>query len=300
MDKDATVRGVRISHPERVLYPADGISKLEVAKYYDTIADWMVPHARGRPLTLVHCPTGIGDCRYLRHVKVWGPLALRRVKIQEQTKVGEYLVADTPEALISLAQIDVLEIHTWNSRIERVEQPDRVIFDLDPGHAVTWIQVIDAARLVRRVLRALRLESWVKTTGGRGLHVVVPLKPERTWSECLAFARGVAHIIERDDPARFTTRYRKAGREQQILIDYLRNNRTNTSIAAFSTRSRPGAPVSIPIAWEELTPRLKPERQTLRTVPRRFKRLRVDPWRDYWKCTQRLSSAVLKAVGAGR
>jgi bifunctional non-homologous end joining protein LigD len=258
----------------------------------------MVPHVEGRPLTLVRCPTGIADgCFYMKHSKVWAPKALERVEIQEKTKIGTYLVADSAAALVSLAQMDVLEIHTWNSRVERLEEPDRVVFDIDPGPEVQWPQVAEAARLVRTALEALDLESFPKTTGGRGLHVVVPLTPSASWQDCLAFARAVADRIEATDPATYTTEFSKAGREHKLLIDYLRNNRTNTSVAAWSPRARPGAPVSVPLSWRDVAPRLDPSRFTITTVSARGARRRTDPWSAYWSCRQRLTPSRLKAVG---
>jgi len=293
------VAGVPISHPERVVFPDEGITKLELARYCEWIGERMVPHVAGRPLTLVRCPGAIGDeCVFMKHSKVWAPPALRRVRIQEKTKLGEYLVADSVAALVSLAQMDVVEIHTWNTRVEHVERPDRIVLDVDPGPRVSWRQVIDAARLLRRAAAALGLESWVKTTGGLGLHVVVPIVPERDWGDCLAFARALAEAIERDNPRLYTTRFPKAGREAKILIDYLRNNRTNTSVAAFSTRARPSAPVSVPIGWNELTERLEPLRFTARTLPARFRRLRRDPWADYFASRQRLTDEVIRAAVA--
>ena len=175
----------------------------------------------------------------------------------------------------------VLEVHTWNSRYARIEQPDRIVIDIDPGEAVEWPAVVAAARSVRELLHALDLDSFVKTTGGRGLHIVMPLVPAAGWSDCLDFARAFAETLERRDPAHFTTRFAKLGRENKILIDYLRNNRTNTSIAAFSTRARPGAPVSMPLTWSELSASRTPDRFTLRTVPARLARLRSDPWEGY-------------------
>jgi len=290
-----SIAGVGISHPGRVIYPDLGISKIQLARYYDDVGSWMLPHVVGRPLTLLHCPDGLAaPCNYLRHAKAWGPNALRRVRIREKTKVGEYLVADSVEALVSLAQMGILEIHTWNSTDDDVERPNRIILDLDPGPRVTWTQVVAAAKLVREVLKSLGLDSWVKTTGGRGLHVVVPIKPERDWSECLPFARNVSEAIARIDSGRYTTTFAKAGREEKLLIDYLRNNRTNTSVCAFSPRARPGAFVSMPVAWRDL--RARPERWTVQTVPPRLKRARTDPWEDYWTSKQRLSAAALKAV----
>jgi bifunctional non-homologous end joining protein LigD len=291
----ATVAGVHISHPDRLIYPDQGISKVQLARYYESIADWIVPHVEGRPLTLVHCPAGIASpCMYLKHAKQWGPNALRRVRIQEKTKVGEYLVADNIEAVVSLAQMGIVEVHTWNSTDDDVERPNRIVWDLDPGPEVAWQDVVAGAKVVRDVLKALDLESWVKTTGGRGLHVVVPIAPARDWSECLEFSRAVSEAIERTDPQRYTTTFAKAGRQQKILIDYLRNNRTNTSVCAFSPRARPGAIVSMPLAWRELG--ASPERWTLLTVPQRLKRLETDPWAGYGTSSQRLSSASIRAI----
>jgi bifunctional non-homologous end joining protein LigD len=276
------VAGVGISSDTRVMFPADGITKLDLARYYENVSEWMLPQVRGRPLTLLRCAREIGEgCAFMKHSKVWAPEALRRVRIQERTKQGEYLIADTPAALVSLAQMDVIEIHTWNSRFEHLEEPDRIVFDLDPGPEVSWRQLVEAARGLRAVLGGLGLESFVKTTGGRGLHVVTPLVPERNWRECLAFSRALAAAIARRNPRDFTVAYAKAGRERKILLDYLRNNRTNTSVAAFSVRAREGAPISVPISWDELSPGLRPDRFTMRTVPRRLQRLRVDPWERY-------------------
>ncbi|HEX5473082.1 MAG TPA: DNA ligase D [Vicinamibacterales bacterium] len=295
-DPEPVVCGVRISHPDRVMYPEPRLTKLDVARYYERVAAWMLPHVLGRPLTLVRCGQGIdGGCVFMKHSKVWAPAALRRVRIQEKTKVGDYLVIESPEALLSLIQMDVLEIHTWNTRADRVDMPDRLVFDLDPGERIAWRTVIESARLVREVLRAIDLESFVKTTGGRGLHVVVPIERRHDWRVCLAFARTLASTLVRRDPSLFTTEFAKRGREARILIDYLRNNRTNTSIAAFSTRARPGAPVSIPIRWTDLTAAMTPDRWTVESVPGRFAK-RADPWAAYWKTRQRLSASAIASV----
>jgi bifunctional non-homologous end joining protein LigD len=288
------VAGVGLSHPDRLLYPDLGISKIDLARYYESIAKWVLPHVAERPLTLLHCPAGMGaPCIYLKHAKQWGPSALRRVKIQEKTKVGEYLVADSIEAVVSLVQMGIVEIHTWNSTADDVERPDRIIWDLDPGPEITWKQVVTAAHVVREVLKTLGLTSWVKTTGGRGLHVVVPVKPARDWSECLECARAVSEAIVESDPALYTTTFAKAGRDQKILIDYLRNNRTNTSICAYSPRARTKAPVSMPVDWKELA--TGPERWTLQTVPTLLRR-RKDPWAAYWTANQRLTDTSIKAL----
>jgi bifunctional non-homologous end joining protein LigD len=292
------VQGVRISHPDRVVYPTLGLTKLDVARYYESIAKWIVPHVRGRPLTLVRCPEGMrGECFYMKHSKLWSPPALRRVRIQEKTKLGEYLIADNIAGVVGLVQMGVLEIHTWNADFDRVEQPNRLVFDLDPGEDVTWPGVVEAARVVRAALQALGLKSWVKTTGGRGLHVVVPLVPAAEWNVCLDFSRRLAETIERSAPEKYTTNFAKAGRRRKILVDYLRNNRTNTSVAAYSTRAKQEAPVSMPLTWRELTAALDPAAYTIHTVPKRLAKLKKDPWADYWQLKQKLTRQVLKALG---
>jgi bifunctional non-homologous end joining protein LigD len=296
-EPEAEIAGIRFSHPDRLIYSAPPITKLALAQYYATIADWVVPHVAGRPLTLVHCATGVGrPCVYMKHSKVWGPDALRRVRITEKTKVGEYLVADDIAGVIALVQMGVVEIHTWNTVTRHIERPNRIVWDLDPGPDVAWDTVIAAARELRDVLLALGLESWVKTTGGRGLHVVVPIESRHDWSECLLFARAFADVMVRSRPERYTTRYARQGRSQQILIDYLRNNRTNTSVAAFSSRARAGAPVSMPLTWDQLRPATPPSAFTVMTVPERLRRTRRDPWAGYWIARQRLTRAMREAL----
>jgi bifunctional non-homologous end joining protein LigD len=294
-----SIAGLQISHPDRLVYPDPPTTKFDVARYYERIGEWIVPHVAGRPLTLVRCPEGIrGDCFFMKHSKVWAPKTLRRVHIQEKKKVGDYLIADDLPGIVGLVQMGVLEIHTWNTVFEDVERPDRIVIDLDPGEDVTWAQVVAAARLVRKALEALELESFPKTTGGRGLHVVVPLVPHADWSDCLAFSRGISEAIEQAEPELYTTDFAKAGRSNKILLDYLRNNRTNTSIAAYSTRARPHATVSVPLTWRELRATLDPQAFTITTLPRRLSRLSTDPWTGYWSCRQKLTAQRLRAVAA--
>jgi bifunctional non-homologous end joining protein LigD len=287
------VAGVGISHPERVIYQDLGATKLDIARYYDQVAEWMVPHLAGRPLTLLRCGEAIdpaadkGGCVMLRHAKAWGPAALRRVQIQELHKTGEYLVADTPKALVSLAQMGVVELHTWNAEAERPYDHDRVVFDLDPGPAVAWREVVAAARRVRDALAELGLGSWVKTTGGKGLHVVAPLGPTATVDACLKLGVSIAIGLCAEHPDAYTIAIPRAGRENKILIDVGRNGRASTAVAAYSLRARPGAPVSTPLAWDELTARLAPGRFNIETVRARLRRL-GDVWAGYWETRQRL------------
>lgn len=281
--------GIRITHPDRLLFPAAGLTKLDLVRYYDAVSPWILPHLRGRPLTLKQCAPDADHCRYLRHSGERAPAGVRVINIREKTKVGDYMIVDDERGLIALAQRNIVELHTWNSTADHLEYPDRIVFDLDPGPRVQWAALVSAARLVRDTLASVKLQSWLKTTGGKGLHLVVPIRPEHEWSACLAFAKTLAEEIEQRDPSVFTTRYRKTGREHLILLDYLRNNRTNTSIAAYSARARPTATVSVPIHWDELTPRLRPERWTIKTLPRRLKAL-DDPWKGYFTAKQRLTT----------
>jgi bifunctional non-homologous end joining protein LigD len=289
----AEVRGIAISHPERVIYGDLHLTKLDIARYYGDVAPAMMPHIAGRPLTLLRCGgvidyrTDKGGCTMLRHGKAWGPRELRRVKIRELRKTGEYLVADTPEALVALAQMGIVEVHTWNARAEKPYSHDRIVFDFDPGPEVAWREVVAAARLVRQLLSEQELRSWVKTTGGKGLHVVIPIAPAEG-AACLAFAQAVAQTMVERDPRRFTTNTAKAGREKQILVDALRNGRANTAVAAYGLRARRGATVSTPIDWDELSPRLDPGRFTLQTAVARSRE--ADPWAGYWRARQKLPS----------
>jgi bifunctional non-homologous end joining protein LigD len=294
--EEPVVSGIRITHPDRRLFPEPGLTKLDLVRYYDAVAERMLPHLAGRPLTLKQCAPDADHCRYLRHSGDRAPQQVRVVRIQEQTKVGDYMVVDARAALIVLAQRNIIEFHTWNARVEHLEQPDRLVFDLDPGPRVKWAAVIAAAELLRAALKDRGLRSWIKTTGGSGLHVVAPIVPNRDWSTCLAFAKALASAVAASDPARYTIKFAKAGRESKILIDYLRNSRTNTSVSAYSVRARPAAPVSMPVAWDELTPRLQPVRWTMTTAVRRIVR-EPDPWRDYFRARQEIRESGDRVIG---
>jgi bifunctional non-homologous end joining protein LigD len=271
------------------VYPSQGKTKRDLALFYESIADWILPHLTGRPTSLVRCPEGVEKaCFYQKHSGLSVPDTIRRVKIREKKKVGDYLVIDTVPALISLIQIGILEIHTWNSVADRLEQPDRVVFDLDPAPDVPWTRVVAAARLVRKLLEGLGLESFVKTTGGKGLHVVVPLASGVTWDQGADFTRVVAETLAREDPRGYIAQMSKAARTGKIFVDHFRNTRGATSVAAYSTRAKPEAPVSVPLDWDELSPRLTSDHFTVVNLPRRLAGLRNDPWARYWTVRQEL------------
>ena len=293
------VAGVRLTHPERVLYPEVGLTKRALADYYQRIAPRMLPHVEDRPLTLVRAPQGLGGQRfYVRHPGDWAPPELRQAKVPPGTGSGLTMVADDLAGLVAFAQMNVLEVHAWNGRLSTIEQPDRVVFDLDPGPEVAWPDIVAGAKHVRAALELVGLEGFVKTTGSKGLHVVVPLEPAAGWKETMDFSHALASALVRADPTRYTTALAKAGRERKIFIDYLRNRRGATSVSVYSTRARPGAPVSAPVAWEDLDGLAGPD---LDRVPAAAQSLVTgpDPWRDYFRVKQRLTSAIQKRlVGA--
>jgi bifunctional non-homologous end joining protein LigD len=291
------VAGIVITHPDRLVFPDSGITKLDLARYYESVAEWMLPEIANRPLSLLRCPDGIaGQCFFQKHFAT-GVKALKRVAIQEHHGVGEYVLVRDVSDLVSLAQEGVVEIHPWGAHADDPEKPDRLIIDLDPDPSVGFASVIASARTVRKLLEQAGLDPFVKTTGGKGLHVVVPLKRRLSWPQLKAFARGVAEALVQGDPSAFTANVAKRERTGKIFVDYLRNDRGSTAVAAYAVRARPGAPVAMPATWEELKPSFDPRRFTLETVPDFLKARRADPWRGIG-IGQSLPSAVLKALAA--
>ncbi len=292
----ATVAGVKLSHPDRVLYPEQGITKLELARYYEAVAERMLPHVANRPLTLVRCPEGWQKCFYQKHIEENLPPAFRPIDIKERNSVGRYVMIDSLAGLIALVQMGVLEIHTWGSRGDRVELPDQITFDLDPDAGLAWERVVEAARKLRAKLGGLGFTCFVKTTGGKGLHVVVPLKPRADWDEVKEFTKMVAESLAREEPERYLANMSKAKRAGRIFIDYLRNGRGATAVAAYSTRARSGAPVSTPIRWEELGTGIRPDSFNVRNLGARLSRLRKDPWADFESSRRPITAAMRKKL----
>jgi bifunctional non-homologous end joining protein LigD len=293
-----TVAGVRLSHPDKVLYPGHGITKRDLALYYERIGDWILPHLRDRPLTLVRCPAGQGgDCFYQKHLTEQFPPSILRVELEEGGKMVTYGALDSPAGLVALVQMGALELHIWGSHRDRVERPDYLVFDLDPDEGLDWARVVAGARLVHDLLAELGLRTFLKTTGGKGLHVVLPLARRHDWDEVKAFTRALAEKIAAADPQHYTSHLPKAQRKGRIFIDYLRNQRGATSIAAFSSRSRPGAPVSTPLDWEELDSDVRGNTYTVETLPRRLENLTADPWQGFNEVRQWITPAIRKQVG---
>lgn len=297
-DSSNVVAGVTLSNPERVLYPDQGVTKRELAQYYASIADWVLPHVVERPLTLVRCPQGrTGQCFYQKHWKDTLPDAVDQVAVKEKSASEMYVVIHDLAGLISLVQVNVLELHPWGSRVDKLEYPDRIVFDLDPGEGVAWSTMRDCAREVRDLLEELGLDSFVRTSGGKGLHVVVPLQRRNPWDEVDEFARRIAVGLSARHPDRYVANMRKALRKGKIFIDYLRNKRGATSIASYSTRSRPGAPVAAPLAWSELDRVESADAFHVGNIPQRLAKLKTDPWEHLDDARQSLTKAVLGKTG---
>jgi bifunctional non-homologous end joining protein LigD len=280
------VAGVALSHPDRVYWEDVGVTKQMLADYYQEVWEWMRPHATGRVLALLRCPDGqTAACFYQKHASAG--VDAKRLHLVPEPDGDKSISIDDLAGLISLAQAGVLEFHARGSRIDNLEAAERLVFDLDPGPGVGWKDVVAAAREVRGRLAALDLDSFVKTTGGKGLHVVLPIRPV-PWDDAKEFCRAFATRMAGDSPERFTAIIRKTARNRKIFIDYLRNSREATAIAAYSTRARPGATVATPVSWNELGTLGSAGRFDVHTVPKRLSRLRQDPWADIGRLRQKL------------
>ncbi len=294
---DSVVAGVEITHPDRVVFAETGLTKLELARYYEEVAEWIMPHVAGRPLTVVRCPGGAGGkCFYQKHLTDSMPESVRGVEIKEKDEIEPYLVVDDLGGLISLVQLGALEFHPWPARADNVERPDRLVFDLDPAEDVAWDEVVRGAREVRDLLEALGLQSFVRTSGGKGLHVVAPIDRRTTWEQHKEFARGVAETLVRAAPDRYVATMTKAKRRGKIFVDYLRNQRGATAIASYATRARAGAPVATPLRWSELTTLESSDHYTVANVRDRLRRLKKDPWEGFTGVRQSITAKALSQV----
>jgi bifunctional non-homologous end joining protein LigD len=293
----AVVKGVRISHPDRLLFPEAKLTKLDLARYFAAVWRHIEPHLRDRPLAFLRCPEGArAACFFQKH---WGAALAGVVPVDvsapgksepDQARIGSVA------GLVGLAQFGVIELHLWGARAKRLERPDRVVFDLDPGPRVAWNQVVTGARLLRSLLAELGLESFAMLSGGKGVHVVVPIRPEHDWATVKGFAAAIAQGLATASPARYVDHASKSARSGRIFVDYLRNGRGATAIAPFSPRARARGSVATPISWEELA-RSTPDRWTIESIPKRLLALESDPWKGYFELDQSLSRSALAALG---
>jgi bifunctional non-homologous end joining protein LigD len=281
---------IRLTHPDKVLDVESGLTKDGLAHYYLEVASYMLPYIEGRPLTLVRCIDGTGkSCFYQKHKNEMLPADIGSIQITDKkTGVPEpYITLSTSKALVELAQLGVLELHPWGSRNAAIEKPDRMVFDLDPDPAIEWKTLSAAAAEVRERLKKFGLESFLKTTGGNGLHVVVPIRPTNSWPAVKEFAHNLVLAMEKDSPDLDLTRMTKAARKGKIYLDYLRNERGATSIAPYSPRARESVPVALPLRWEELKVKERP-RFLVSEFSTWKKRLQKDPWSGIGELRQSL------------
>ncbi|KTD10622.1 DNA ligase D [Legionella gratiana] len=278
----------KLTHPDKILYPEDGISKQDLLNYYETVSDYILPYLSLRPLTLVRCPSHYNECFYQRHYTKATEKALHPIEDPTDEEHERYIYLNDRQGLLSLVQMGVLEIHPWGSTIKHLEQPDIIIIDLDPAPDVHWSHVVKAAFDIRDHLDQYKLKSFVKSTGGKGLHVVIPILPEYEWEEVKQFTHIFVQFLEKLNPKNYISKMTKSKRGGKIFVDYLRNQRTATAISPYSTRARLHAPIATPLSWNELSDNKEENSYTIKTLPKRLKQLKEDPWKDFWMIKQSL------------
>ena len=289
--------GIKVSNADRVIDASTGLTKLDLVRYYEIVADWILPHLKDRPVSLVRGPTGIGgELFFQKHGDKIGIPGIRELDPALWPGHKALLAIDTSQALAGAAQLNVIEFHTWNSTVKKIDCPDRVIFDLDPGEGVEWPQIQEAATLTRAMLEQLGLKAWLKTSGGKGLHVVVPLAAKADYDTVNGFSKSVVQHMAKTIPTRFVAVAGGGNRVGKIFIDYLRNGHGATTAAAFSARSRPGLGVSMPVAWEQLPGLTGGAQWTIASAGEYLSSRANDPWLEYWTSKQTLAAAI-KVLG---
>jgi bifunctional non-homologous end joining protein LigD len=296
---DNVVAGIKLSNPDKLLFPEAGVSKRDLALFYDGIAEWILPHLADRPLTLVRCPNGWGKhCFFQKHPDAKVDPLIERVKVQESAGQTLYMMANSEPALIALLQMGALELHPFGASAPKLDRPDRLVFDFDPDEGISWATLVEGVQLLKTLLEELGLETYVKTTGGKGLHVVVPIVPTLGWGEVKQFTKSIAELLVKSFPERYIAVVSKSKRSGKIFIDYLRNAEGATAIAAYSLRARENAPVATPIAWEELARDVRRDHFNVKNVPQRLRALKKDPWAGFFDVRQSITKAMMKKVGA--
>jgi bifunctional non-homologous end joining protein LigD len=293
------IAGIVLTHPDKVLYPEAKLTKRELASYYAAIGEWMLPHLALRPLTLVRCPDGWnGKSFYQKNADSGMHAAISRVRIDDgDGGHSTYMMAESVGAIVALLQMGALELHPWGSRADALALPDRIVLDLDPDESLPWSDVTQAVHVVKTLVENIGLTPFLKTTGGKGLHVVVPIVPSATWDDVKGFTKAAAELLERTFPDRFTSKLLKVSRHGRVFIDYLRNAEGSTAVGAYSLRAKANAPVSTPIGWGELATDVRFDRFNARNVPKRLAKLAVDPWQQIAESAVPLTPAIMAKVG---
>lgn len=292
------VGGIGISNPQRVIDAKSGATKLQLAEYYLAVGDRLVPHLRNRPLSIVRAPEGVdGERFFQRHC---GRLKMPHMRVLDKSLDPEHarlIQADTVTAVVEAAQMGTIEFHTWNARSDRIDRPDRIIFDLDPDPALPWSRMVEATDMTLELLDELGLKAFLKSSGGRGMHVVVPIDRRHSWECANAFARGVTTRLAAEAPERIVAKMGPKNRVGKIFVDYLRNQRGASTVAAYSVRARPGLSVSVPIGREELEQIGGADRWNILNLHERLQQLATDPWADYASTRQSISARLLTSLG---
>ncbi len=276
----------RITHPERVVFPKEKITKLDVAQFYKSISQWLLPHILERPLSLIRCPDNINEeCFFQKHIDNSKATEVRETLIEDQ----KVIYIESEMGLLQLIQWGVLEVHTWQTHIQNSDSPDQIVFDIDPAPKLKWEAVIDAVFEIKEVLDTLNLESFVKTTGGKGLHVHVPIAPKYSWDNVKAFAKTICVQLEEQSPKKYTTNMSKKKRVNKIFLDYLRNGFGATAVAPYALRAKKGATVAMPISWKELETLKGGDAFNIKTSLERLVKMKTDPWQKFFKLKQKVS-----------
>ena len=290
--------GITLTSPDKVLYPSIPLTKRDLAEYDARIAPAMLPYLANRPISLVRCPAGLGGPRFFqRHATKGMSDAIKEIEIPGGETDQPYLYIDNEDGLFALTQIGTLEIHDWSVTVDRLEKPDRLVFDLDPDEDLEFDALKEAARHVRDFLADLGLTSFLKATGGKGVHVIAPLTPKAGWPDVKAVARGIADALVAEAPDRYTANPLKRTRTGKIFIDYLRNGRGSSAICNYSPRAKAGAPVATPLRWDELSRLESGAPYSVETLPRRLSQLKSDPWEDFFATRQSITGRARTALG---
>jgi DNA ligase D len=291
------VGGIGISNPQRVIDAASGATKLALAEYYLSVADWLVPQLAGRPLSIVRAPEGVAGERFFqRHCGRLKMPHMRALPKDLDPEHARLIQADGIAAVIEAVQMGTVEFHTWNARSDRIERPDRVIFDLDPDPALPWSSMLEATGLTLQLLDALGLQAFLKTRGGRGMHVVVPIDRRHGWEQVRQFARAVTERLARQTPALIVDKMGPQNRIGKIFVDYLRNQKGASTVAAYSARARPGLAVSVPIGHDELERIEAADQWNIHNLHERLATLPGDPWARYGATRQGIGQALLRRL----
>jgi bifunctional non-homologous end joining protein LigD len=295
---DPSFDGVTLTNPDRVLFPDIAFTKLDLARYYETVAPLMLPYVVRRPISLVRCPEGYTkECFFQRHAMKGMSDTIKEVAIAGGETKKKYLYIDGEAGLFGMVQIGVLEIHDWGVSLDHIDKPDRIVFDLDPDEDLDLATLKAGAIEVRDLLADLGFKSFLKSTGGKGLHIVAPIAPKLGWADVKPFTKAIADALVAARPDRYTANPLKKTREGKIFVDYLRNGRGGSAIVNYSTRAKKGAPVACPLRWDELKGLKAAAPYTVKTLPARLKALKRDPWKGFFATRQSITAKARKALG---